>query len=90
VAHGCCAEANAHRRAVIAIDFVPRDRSGRLFSGAADQLAGYAYFGLPVYSVADGTVIATHDGEPEEVPGKLLSGKTLAALGGNFVSVDIG
>ena len=37
-----------------AIDFVRLDDERKLFPGPVDQLASYAYFGVPVYSVAAG------------------------------------
>lgn len=102
VGNGCCSEANPHRMAIIAIDgsphvperfaidFVQLDSSSRLFHGSADDLSGYAYFGAPVYSVAAGTVVEVHDGDPEEVPGRMPSGMTLDTAAGNHVIVDIG
>jgi Peptidase family M23 len=102
VANGCCAEANPHRMAIIAIDgtpyvperfaidFVQLDSTGRLFHGADSDLSSYAYFGAPIYSVADGTVVGAHDGDPEETPGRMPTGKTLATAAGNNVIVDIG
>lgn len=102
VANGCCAALNPHRAAVIAIDgalyvperfaidFVELDREGKLFAGPVDKLTSYAYYGVPVYSVASGTVTAAHDGEPEEIPGAMPKGKTISTATGNYVIVDIG
>ncbi|HLZ38262.1 MAG TPA: hypothetical protein VKP64_11040 [Mycobacteriales bacterium] len=44
---------------------VPLDESGRLFTGPANKLASYRYFGTEVLSVADGVVVGTHDGPRE-------------------------
>jgi hypothetical protein len=102
VANGCCAAVNGHRAAIIAIDgalyvperfaidFVQLDREGKLFTGPVDKLSSYAYFGAPVFSVASGTVVAAHDGEPEEIPGAMPKGKTISTATGNYVIVDIG
>src|SRR5690606_6150616 len=69
VFNGCCDAYTSHRGAILpingslrvserfAIDFVQLDAQGRLMTGPADQLASYPYFGVPVYSVADGTVV---------------------------------
>lgn len=102
VANGCCDAANPHRAAVIAIDgalyvperfaidFVQLDRDGKLLTGPVDKLASYSYFGAPVFSVASGTVVAAHDGEPEEIPGAMPKGKTISTATGNYAIVDIG
>jgi len=102
VGNGCCDELNPHRGAVIAIngaqyaperfaiDFVQLDHDHRLFSGPVGNLSSYAYFGAPVYSVADGTVIRVEDGAAEEIPGALPPGKKLSALAGNHVIMDLG
>lgn len=100
--NGCCATATSHRAAVepingalhvperFAIDFVRLDESGRLFTGPANQLSSYRYFGTDVLSVADGVVVGTQDGLPENVPGQLPPVVTPQNAGGNYVVVDIG
>lgn len=102
VFNGCCDAYTSHRGAILpingslrvserfAIDFVQLDAQGRLMTGPADQLASYPYFGVPVYSVADGTVVNLDDGHKEEVPGKSPPDSSPATAGGNFVVVDIG
>src|SRR5581483_367789 len=101
VANGCCDVFYPHRTALaingtlsipekFAIDFVRLDRDHRLFSGRIEQLSSYAYYGIAVYSVADGTVVEVEDGAPEQVPGGAPPGMTLAAAGGNHVFVDLG
>jgi hypothetical protein len=102
VGGGCCAAISYHRGATLsingsvhiaerfAIDFVQLADNNSLASGPADQVTSYRYFGAEVLSVADGTVAAIHDGDPEEVPGRLPDGKTIANAGGNYVVVDIG
>ncbi len=102
VGNGCCDELNPHRGAVIAvngaqyaperfaIDFVQLDPNRRLFSGPAGSLSSYAYFGVPVYAVADGAVVHVEDGAGEEIPGAMPAGKTLSTLAGNHVIMDLG
>jgi Peptidase family M23 len=102
-ANGCCNELTSHRGAVIpvnghlrvperfAIDFVQLDAHGRLFTGPVGRLSSYAYYGTDVLSVAGGTVVRTHDGEPEQTPPNPPSTvPTPDSAGGNWVMVDIG
>ncbi len=102
VGGGCCATISYHRGATLsingqvhvaerfAIDFVQLSDNGSLASGPAAALASYRYFGAEILSVADGVVAAIHDGDAEEVPGKLPEGKSIDNAGGNYVVVDIG
>jgi hypothetical protein len=102
VFNGCCDAYTSHRGAILpingrlrvserfAIDFVRLDEEDRLMTGPVDQLASYPYFGVPVHSVADGTVVNVDDGHREEVPGKVPADSSPATAGGNFVVVDIG
>jgi hypothetical protein len=99
---GCCAAISYHRGATLsingsvrvaerfAIDFVQLGDNGSLASGPANVVTSYPYLGTEVLSVADGTVAAIHDGDPEEVPGKLPEGKSVGNAGGNYVVIDIG
>jgi hypothetical protein len=101
-AGGCCFPPSYHRGATLpingaihaperfAIDFVQLDEQGRVFEGARDQLSSYAYFGAEIVAVADGTVVRTQDGLPEQVPGSFAPGATAASAGGNYIVVDIG
>ncbi|MBS7543744.1 M23 family metallopeptidase [Ancylobacter oerskovii] len=102
VVNGCCDSITSHRGAVMAvngllrvperfaIDFVKLDDAGRLFTGAEGTLASYAFYGVPVHSVADGTVVNLYDEAEEQVPGQAAKGITAANIGGNMVVVDIG
>ena len=58
--------------------------------GPIDKLSSYAYFGVPVYSVAEGRVVHVENDAPEQTPGALPSGMTPATAGGNHVIVDLG
>ena len=102
VGGGCCTPYSYHRGATLplngavrvaerfAIDFVQLNDKNMLIDGPMDQLSSYAYFGDEIYSVADGTVVATEDGLPEQVPGKLPEDATIEMAAGNHVVVDIG
>jgi hypothetical protein len=99
---GCCMPYSYHRGATLplngsirvaerfAIDFVQLNDKNMLFDGPMEKLSSYAFFGDEISSVADGTVVATEDGLPEQVPGKLPDGATIQMAAGNHVVVDIG
>jgi len=99
--NGCCDSMTSHRGAVMAvngklrvperfaIDWIKLDAQGRVFTGDAATLTSYAYFGAPVYAVADGVVVNLYDQADEQVPGK-ISGITTENIGGNMMVIDIG
>jgi peptidase M23-like protein len=99
---GCCEPPSYHRGATLpingaihvaerfAIDFVQLNDKDMLNAGPQDRLSSYAYFGDEIYAVADGTVVGTADGLPEQVPGKLPADATIQMAAGNHVVVDIG
>jgi peptidase M23-like protein len=99
---GCCTPYSYHRGATLplngairvaerfAIDFVQLNDKDMLIDGPMKELSSYDFFGDEIYSVADGTVVATEDGLPEQVPGKLPEGATIQMAAGNHVVVDIG
>ncbi|HKG52243.1 MAG TPA: M23 family metallopeptidase [Actinomycetales bacterium] len=100
--NGCCATRTDHRGGAVpvngrlqlperfAIDFVRIDRNRRLFSGPVEALSSYAYYGADVLSVADGTVVRAHDGEPEQTPPNAPPPFDLETAPGNSVVTDIG
>lgn len=100
--NGCCDAKTSHRGAVMAvngtlrvperfaIDWVQLDARHRLYTGKIDQLASYAYFGAPVYAVADGTVVNLYTSAVEQVPGADAKGITTENIGGNMLVIDIG
>lgn len=102
VFNGCCDDMTSHRGAILAIngaprvserfaiDFVQLDAQDRLMTGPVNELKSYPYFGVPVHSVAPGTVVNLDDGLPEEVPGAVPNNSSPATAGGNFVVVDLG
>lgn len=100
--NGCCDAITSHRGAVIpvngalrvperfAIDWIKLDDGGRVFTGDAAKLESYAYYGVPIYSAADGVVVNLYDEADEQVPGKDAKGITAENVGGNMLVVDIG
>jgi hypothetical protein len=101
--NGCCDSATGHRGGIIpidgnlraverfAIDFVQLGPDRRLFVGPVENLSSFRYFGADVRSVADGTVVRTHDGEPEQTPPNGPADfPTPQNAGGNWLVVDIG
>ena len=102
VLNGCCNEVTSHRGALMsvngklrvperyAIDWIRLDESGRAFTGDGSKVKSYAFYGAPVYAVADGTVVNLYDGLEPQVPGRASVGITAPTIGGNMVVVDIG
>ena len=100
--NGCCDKLTSHRGAVMAvngvqrvperfaIDWVQLLPGGRLYTGDRSKLESYAYFGVPVHAVADGTVVNLYDKAAEQVPGEPARGITPENIGGNMVVIDIG
>jgi murein DD-endopeptidase MepM/ murein hydrolase activator NlpD len=101
-AGGCCFPPTPHRLATLAIngaihvperfaiDFIRLSPDGRMFSGPQTDLASYAFYGVPIYSVADGVVVAALDGLPEQTPGSVTPFSGAENAGGNYVVADIG
>lgn len=98
---GCCGM-TAHRMALnpingeiwaaerFAIDYVQLGPDGRLFTGDKTDVNSYPYFGADILAVADGPVVATLDGLPEQVPGTAPTGLALEQYGGNHIVQDLG
>lgn len=101
VGDGCC-DAVRHTRAQLpingtpmlaqrfAIDYEQVGAGGRIYSGDKTNPASYRIFGEEIVAVADGTVVDSHDGEPEQVPGTYPTGIPIDRADGNFVLLDIG
>ena len=93
-----------HRRALIpvggtpsiaqrfAIDYVRVGEDNLTFTGDRLKNASYHAYGQDALAVGEGTVVATKDGIPENVPG--LNSRavpiTLETVGGNHVILDLG
>jgi hypothetical protein len=95
---------SVHRRALLvvngtsciaqrlAIDWMKLGPGGRLARNDRSLNANWFGYGEEVLAVADGTVVATKDGIPENVPltEERAVPMTIDTLGGNLVVVDIG
>lgn len=73
-----------------AIDWEQADAQNRLVVGDTKTLGNYTIFGKEVLAVADGTVVASRNDLPEQVPGALPKNLPLDQADGNFVVLDIG
>jgi murein DD-endopeptidase MepM/ murein hydrolase activator NlpD len=96
----CCGP-NAHRDLRLAIDG-RRIETGeifavdwgllegnRLFEGDGSTNEQFFGFGADVLAVADGTVVFTQDGEPEQTPGEAKLAEKRSQIGGNKVILQI-
>ena len=97
-------DGSGHRRALVpvgggvhiaqrfAIDFVQLREDGKTFTGDAKDNKNYRCYGTDALAVADGVVVATKDGIPENVPGENSRAVaiTLETVGGNHVILDLG
>ena len=95
---------SGHRRAIIpingratisqryAVDWVRIGGNGRLTREPSGGNASYFGYDEPVHAVADGRVVATRDGIPENVPfaEETAVPLTLETAAGNYVVLDIG
>ena len=97
-------DGSGHRRALVpvgggvhiaqrfAIDFVQLREDGKTFTGDQKDNKNYRCYGTDALAVADGVVVATKDGIPENVPGENSRAVaiTLETVGGNHVILDLG
>ena len=95
---------STHRRVVIAVgdhlglperfavDWVQLGADGKSYSGAEADNRSYHAYNADILAAADGRVVSTKDGIPENVPQspKMAVPITLETIGGNFVMEDIG
>jgi hypothetical protein len=103
-AEGCCSTASHHRNGVypingalhagqrFGIDFIRIDDAGRLFTGDQTDPANWPAYDAPVFAAADGVVISTLDGLPDQIPAVMPDQSTmsLAEIEGNHVVIDHG
>jgi murein DD-endopeptidase MepM/ murein hydrolase activator NlpD len=73
-----------------AIDWEQIDAQNRLVSGDLKDVKNYVIFGKDVLAVGDGTVVASRNDLPEQVPGSLPKDLPVDQADGNFVIQDIG
>ena len=95
---------SGHRRALIAtegsariaqrfgIDWVQLHPAGGTFQGDAKDNKSYRAYGADVLAVANGSVVATKDGIPENVPGITSRAVPITSdtVGGNHIVLDLG
>jgi len=93
-----------HRRALIAtegsariaqrfaIDWVQMNPGGGTFTGDQKDNRSYRAYGSEVLAVANGSVVATKDGIPENVPGATSRAVPITSetVGGNHIVLDLG
>jgi hypothetical protein len=100
-ADGCC-DAVRHTRAVLplngtpllaqrfAIDYEQVGPDDLIYVGDKSDVNSYRIYGDNALAVADGVVVGTHDGLPEQTPGVYPEGIPIGEADGNFVVLDIG
>jgi Peptidase family M23 len=100
-ADGCC-DSTRHVRALLpingewrlaqrfAIDWEQIDAENRIVVGDLKDPRSYLIFGETVVAVADGTVVASRNDLPEQVPGTYPANLPIDEADGNFVILDIG
>ncbi len=71
-----------------AVDY-GRLNGNRLYEGDGTTNEQFFGFGADVLAVADGTVVFTQDGEPEQTPGEAIPATKLSQIGGNKVILQI-
>ncbi len=101
LATSACCGPNPHRDLRLAIDGLRietgetfavdwgRLKGNRLFEGDGSTNEQYFGFGADVLAVADGTVVFTQDGEPEQTPGEAKLAEKRSQIGGNKVILQI-
>lgn len=95
-------QASGHRRLVLglngsvasgqrfAIDFLQVGEDHSTFTGDRTKNESYHAYGEEMYAVADGVVVETKDGLPENVPGGRAVAIDLETVAGNHIVIDIG
>ena len=73
-----------------AIDFMQFGSNGKPYKEDASVNKNYFGYGATVYAVSAGVVVAVHDGEPDNKPGRRDYPINLNNLGGNSVLIDMG
>ena len=95
---------SGHRRALIAIegsariaqrfgiDWVRMGQDMRTFTGDQKDNKSYRAYGAEIFAVGEGTVAATKDGIPENIPGPASRAVPITneTVGGNYIVIDLG
>lgn len=97
---------NHHRRGLLVLDGHPSiserfaidwflTKAGDTYQGDVHERRSHHSYGQPVFAVANGTVVSTRDGRPDNVPGYYPdfsppADLTLDTATGNLVVVDLG
>ncbi len=103
-AEGCCSTASHHRNGVypingalhagqrFGVDFIRIDDAGNLFTGDQTDPANWPAYDAPVFAAADGTIVSTLDGLPDQIPAVMPDQSTmsLAEIEGNHIVIDHG
>jgi hypothetical protein len=71
-----------------AVDWV-KVENDRIFDGEGKKVEQYYGFGEDVLAIADGTVVAIHDGMKDETPFAFMAPKSRADYGGNNLILQI-
>ena len=99
---GCCDFDTHHRRGLLvvdgnevvpqrfAIDWMKLDRHHRAWVGDPHKLSSYVSYGEPLVAVAAGTVVTTHDGNPNNPPPDNPTPPSAPELPGNRVILRVG
>jgi hypothetical protein len=74
---------------IFAVDW-GRLKGNRIYDGDGSTNEQHYAFGADVLAVADGTVVFTQDGEPEQSPTGLIPAEKPSDIGGNKVILKIG
>lgn len=102
IAADACCDAVRHTRALLPLDGAPilaqryavdweqAGPDGKIFVGDAKDPASYRIFGDDALAVADGTVVASRNDLPEQVPGEYPEGLPISDADGNNLVLDIG
>jgi murein DD-endopeptidase MepM/ murein hydrolase activator NlpD len=100
--NGCCSEIGPHRytansingslhvNEAFAVDWIRVDSEGRAFTEDGKILKNWLDYGAGVLAAGAGTVVEVMGDVPDSVPGKAPDNLTLATIGGNHVTIDMG
>jgi murein DD-endopeptidase MepM/ murein hydrolase activator NlpD len=73
---------------VLAIDWA-RAKNDRIYDGDGKKVEQHYAFGEDVLAVADGTIVSTHDGMPDETPLQAMIPKAKEDYGDNHLMLEI-